>query len=155
MGCAVPTLIVCLMVVAIVWRGSGRKGVPAVQVSPDGTVTVSPESPTPAKSRKESRKDKKSKKADTADEPDQSTPPAAPVISVPGFNIPNVPGVIGKDGVNVQVQIWVAQGDKFMERKRYASAVQVYQLAASANPDDQTIKDKLAKAREARTAEQR
>ncbi len=173
MGCAVPTLLVCLMVVAIVWRSAGRKAAPAVQIGPDGTVSITPPQTAPAKSnagpaKSNAGKDQKSKDGTPPEEGDQAAPPTAPSSSVPSVNIPaiNIPIPMGKDGAGLNVQeivknatemkvrIWVAQGDRFMEQKRYASAVEVYQLAAGASPDDQTIKDKLSKAREAKAAQQ-
>jgi serine/threonine protein kinase len=161
MGCAMPTLLVCLALVAIVWRGTNKKMAPTIQVSPDGAVTVAPAEPaSPAKNRK----DRKAKKA-ASDQDEQAAPPPPPTINVnvPGFNIPNIPAMIGKDGgVDVQeiikgatqmkVQIWVAQGDKFMQQKLYKSAVEMYRLAAKASPDDQIIKNKLTVAQEAQAA---
>src|ERR1019366_4314436 len=142
MGCAVPTLLVCLMTLAIVFRSEKRKMVPTLQVSPDGNVTVNPLAAPP----KKPRKDRNAKSAPASDEEDETATPA-PAISVPGVTIPNIPG-IGKDGINIQeivknaqqmkIQSWVAQGDKFMQQKKYQSAVEVYQLAASASSDDAT-----------------
>jgi hypothetical protein len=167
MGCVVPTFLFCLMIVAIVYRGKDKK-VPAVQISPDGNVTVAPtEPPAPAKkpSAQTPNKDKKTKPAPDTDEDDETSAPAPPTTNIPGFNIPIIPpGVLGKDGANVKelvknaiemkVQVLVQQGDKYMEQKKYRSAVEVYKLAAADRPDDETIKNKLLVAREALAAQQ-
>jgi serine/threonine protein kinase len=161
MGCAVPTLIVCLMVLAIVFRGNSRKAAPAIHVDPEGSVVITPGPATPATSKKD--KGKRSRNATLPADDTQPAPPTVPVITIPSITIPAVPGMTGslniqdlvKNATQMKVRMWVAEGDKFMEKKMYASAVQVYQLAAQASPDDQTIKGKLTVAREAKAASER
>jgi hypothetical protein len=170
MGCAVPVCVLCLTVLAIVMRSPRKVAVPSIQVNPERPDSpAAPTTPAPAGKSKADRKAAAAKKKDDSDskDEDRATPtPPAPAITIPGVSIPgmNIPIGMGKNGMGVdvseivknaaqmKVQMWVMQGDRFMEAKKYTMAVEVYQLAAKASPDDQTIQSKLAKAREAKAA---
>ncbi|GEM_PF-3439456 len=183
MGCAIPTVCICAMVVAIVWMTAGRKSLPRVHVGPDGSVEVNsndtnssakqPQGATgstapatvlpamPATTRNKTVPAKQSGKetaAAAAEAPEQ--PSATPSPATPGFNInlpqmnlqiPMMPGMIGMTGPRSAqiVDQWIKQADKAMDDKKYAAAATLYTMALSRRPDDQTLKDKLVKAREA------
>jgi serine/threonine protein kinase len=151
MGCGLPVFLVCLtLVIIVIWGTKGRDKSRATPTSVESTTpAVAPATPPSAKPR--------GRKAKAAPESPQ---PPAPEITIPGVNAPipglpngvvNVPEIV-RQAKETQVKAWISRGDAAMQAKNYDAAIRVFEMAAAANQDDQEIKDKLAKAREAKAA---